>query len=255
MKKKKYRFKKKPNYRGLCYFFLIFAVAVGVFYLLFFFDFFKIREFEIKSQNPILREGIKKIILSELEKKFFNFLPTDSFFLVNSKELENKILKEFLQISEVKCRKKFPQNLILEIKEKQAVALLKKEGLEEIIFLVDENGLIFKKVEQTLEDENLISIFLTAGGEMGKQDLSVIREIDQYLKEVIEIKPKIYSLSQAQLIVETGEDFKIYFDLKTDIKLALTKLRLLLEKEISEEERAKLEYIDLRFSKVFYKYK
>ncbi len=47
--------------------------------------------------------------------------------------------------------------------------------------------------------------------------------------------------------------WEIYFDPKSDLSMDLTKLRLLLDKEITPEQRKNLQYIDLRFSKAYYK--
>jgi len=56
-----------------------------------------------------------------------------------------------------------------------------------------------------------------------------------------------------RLDIKTAEGWEIYFDLSSDVNFALTKLGLLLEKEIPLEKRGDLSYIDLRFSKVYYK--
>jgi|YNPNPStandDraft_1061719.scaffolds.fasta_scaffold47941_2 hypothetical protein len=47
--------------------------------------------------------------------------------------------------------------------------------------------------------------------------------------------------------------WEIYFNPANDLSLDLTKLRLLLEKVISSEQRKNLQYIDLRFQKAYYK--
>jgi len=55
------------------------------------------------------------------------------------------------------------------------------------------------------------------------------------------------------LDAETTEGWTVRFNLKGDLDWQVTELRLALEKQISPEKRKSLEYIDLRFSRVYYK--
>jgi len=74
------------------------------------------------------------------------------------------------------------------------------------------------------------------------------------LKQKLELGiEKFILLGQKRLDVKTTEGWEIYFDLAGDINLSLTKLSLLFDEEISQEARESLQYIDLRFSKVYYK--
>jgi len=55
------------------------------------------------------------------------------------------------------------------------------------------------------------------------------------------------------LDVKTAEGWEIYFNLEENLSWQLTQLYLLLERKISPEERRTLQYIDLRFNKIYYK--
>ncbi len=60
--------------------------------------------------------------------------------------------------------------------------------------------------------------------------------------------------SPTRLDVKTIEGWWVYFSTAFDIDLQITKLNLLLEKEISQEDRGVLKYIDLRFKdRAYYK--
>ena len=95
---------------------------------------------------------------------------------------------------------------------------------------------------------------------LGEQALEVdiinhILKITKDLKEKFQIIVKSADiLSGSRLNINTNEEWKIYFNLSGDMNLQITKLNLLLEKEITQESREGLEYIDLRFAeRVYYK--
>jgi len=118
-------------------------------------------------------------------------------------------------------------------------------------FLADKNGMIFKKA---LAETDLIKIF-------GKKELLIsqinwILEIESKLKEDLGIRiEKADLVSFQRLNAQTSEGWAIYFDLSGDLDWQITKLGLVLEKQIPPEKRGSLEYIDLRFSRIYYKYR
>ena len=61
-------------------------------------------------------------------------------------------------------------------------------------------------------------------------------------------------VSEKRLNTKTSEGWEIYFNLKGDLNWQITELGLVSEKQIPLEDRGELEYIDLRFSRVYYKY-
>ena len=87
-----------------------------------------------------------------------------------------------------------------------------------------------------------------------KELLDLILRIQGNLKEnfQIDIKEAAISLPK-RLDIKTSENWQIYFNLESDIDLQIIKLNLLLKQEITAEIREELEYIDLRFTRVYYK--
>ena len=89
---------------------------------------------------------------------------------------------------------------------------------------------------------------------------------ESLLKSILEIQQKLSSdlkiwitefdiLSNERLNVKTLQGWEIYFNPKGNINWQVVELGLVLEKEIPIEKVPSLEYIDLRFTKVYYKYK
>jgi len=254
-----------------------------IFYFLFFTEVFKIKKIKILCQEIALKKDIGSFLIAEQDH---------NFFLVNSEKIENEILEKYPEIEWIKLRKIFPDGLTLEVKQKAAVALFcySDTSLEDC-FLIDGKGIIFEKSslvddsrDSSSRDSNsqvtgfqgisflnpeaiLIKIFsnneidVTSDntGNLGKQvidreKMNQILKINNELRKNLNIEAEKFLLKEnKRLNVVTGEGWEIYFDLREDIDFALTKLRLLLEKEIPPGDREGLEYIDLRFSKVYYK--
>ena len=252
------RFKKRKSLlksRFFWIFILILASAILVFYFFFLSEIFRIKEIDISAPEDISQEEIQALLEQELEVPFFYFFRKDTFFLVNSQKIEDRILREYPEIKEVILKKKFPKSLTIEVKKRIATGIWCFE--EDNCFLIDDNGIIF----QGSTSEDLVKIF-SRGGEvknLGEQAISrekinrllgIHNELEKNLGIDVE---KFILGGEETLDIKTIEGWEIYFDLAGDINLTLTKLNLLLEEEISPEDRENLQYIDLRFSKVYYK--
>jgi len=238
-------------------FILFLVLGLNVFYFLFLSEIFKVKEIKIAGPSNIPYFELKKIINKNLEKKFLYFFSSFSLFLVNTQEIEKEILRNYPEIKIASLEKKFPKTLLLEIKKREAVGLLC--FAPDTCFLLDNQGVIFKTVRGPTSDK-LVKIFYEKKetGRIGESaipedTLDKIRQINENLEKKLDTETEKFILKDNRLDVKTTEGWEIYFDLSGDINLALTKLRLLLEKEISSEERKNLEYIDLRFSRVYYK--
>lgn len=252
------RFRKKKSIlksRFFRDFVLIPALVILVFYFFFLSEIFKIKEIQIFAPEDISKEEIQTVLEIKLKAPFLYFFHKNSFFLVHSKKIEEEISNEYPEIKEVNLKKEFPKTLILEIKKREAAGIWCFS--EENCFLIDSDGIIFRG--STLED--LMVIFLKDGeiknlGEeiIPKEKMNQLLGIHNELEEGLQVDVEKLTLSsENRLDVKTVEGWEIYFDLSGDINLALTKLGLLLEKEIPPQARENLQYIDLRFSKVYYK--
>ncbi|MCD6528504.1 FtsQ-type POTRA domain-containing protein, partial [bacterium] len=206
---------------------------------------------------------LKNLLEKELEKDFLYFFKRNTFFLINPKKIEQKILKEYPEIKKANLKKKLPRTLILEIQLRKAAGVWCFS--EDNCFLIDEKGIIygehFPVTLKKREKEDLITIFkitkeIKKPGEnvISPEKMSQLLKIQNKLKNNLQIEIEKFTLKKSErLDVKTTEGWQVYFDLSGDINLALVKLNLILEKEIPPEERKNLQYIDLRFSKVYYK--
>jgi len=240
-------------------FILFLTLGCLIFYFLFLSEVFKIKEIKIATSDEIPKKEILAFLEKELDIPFFHFFKKNTFFLINSKKIENEISNRYPEIKEVNLKKKFPKTLILEVEKRKAVGVWC--GVENKCFLIDKKGTIFQTASVSEEKDNLVLIFSENYGikELGEkiipeEKMSQILKIKNILEKEMGINTEKFTLKTPErLNVKTTEGWEIYFDLSGDINLALTKLSLLLEKEVPPETRKNLQYIDLRFSKVYYK--
>jgi hypothetical protein len=127
-------------------------------------------------------------------------------------------------------------------------------------FFLDETGVIFERVfgdcplDLVIKDSKKEEINLSQSA-VDEETLKIIQEIHRKLKDNIKISVSEYNIEENKLIAKTSDNWEIYFNLEKDIKWQLTQLELILESKIPSEERGNLEYIDLRFSKIFWKFR
>ena len=224
---------------------ILFLVFSGeIIYLVFFFPYFQIKNLTIF--------GAKRVVSADIE----NFIGKGKgIFLFNSKKTENEILKKYLLVESVKIRKKFPDKLSVQIVERAQNAVWCLNG--EPCFNVDKNGIIFEKILVLTYDYIIIKDI------QPKNEPALGEKIiePQLLASIINIAKKTSEwgatpetftiLSQERLNLKIADSGEIYFNLKKDLNWQLTELKTVLENKIPSEKRRKLEYIDLRFDRIF----
>ena len=227
-------------------------------YLLLFSPAFKINKTEIIAPNGIALKPLQDILRIEMEKKLFGILDNRSLLLFNKGNVEDRIMQDVPKAREAQITKKFPKTLVLEVQKREPVILWCFQG-ETDCFLVDKDRIIFEKTAikaplgglSLLQDEQLPKKILEQACE--PMEMVQILEINNFLAGKLDIIVNNFvKHNKGKLDVITTDGWVMYFDLNTDTRLALTKLKLLLDNEIDLERRKNLQYIDLRYSKVYY---
>ncbi|MDP2967013.1 MAG: FtsQ-type POTRA domain-containing protein [bacterium] len=267
--RKPHRFKKrKPIYRNRFFWLaiLILFFFSSFFYFLFFTEFFQVKKINIVGLEQVPEEQLNLSIKDKLETKIL-FFPTRNIFLVDLNKIKEDILKKFHRIAKIEISRNFPDSLNVLVTERKIIATFCQEGEEDKsssspsafareanCFAVDEEGIIFeeKPIDRIIQPliKALISADEISLGKkvIEKEDLISILEINSQLKEDLNILVKEFIISSKEkLIVLTSEGWELYFNLRSDVKWQLAKLKALLEEKIPEEQRKDLEYIELRF--------
>lgn len=251
MYRKPRRIKKKKSIFGNRFFWLalLFLIFIGIiFYLICFLPVFQIKEIKVIGNQKLSTEDIRNLIEENISQKFL-FFNSKSIFLVKSDKIRGEIYKKFPQLFLVNLKRKLPNTLTVEVKERTAIGVWCQN---ENCFYLDREGIIFEENPGQTEfiiksEEQKPQAFL--GEKVIEENfLESILEIEKKLKENLKIETEeLIILTNGRLNVKASESWEIYFNLAGDIEWQLTKLSLVLEKEIPSEKRKSLEYIDLRF--------
>ena len=238
---------------------LISILIIELLYALFFSQIFKIKDITIVSPKEILKQELQVFLQNELQNKAFYFFEKDNIFLASIGKIKNGILDKYPEIKEVELRREFPKGLFLKVEKREPFGILNSSGNN---FLIDEEGIVFKEVSEDFEKETLAFILIEhkqvklGEGIIRLEIMQKISLIKEELEENVNIFLESFYLNENRLNIKTLEGWEIYFNISQnteEIRFALTKIGVFLEKEVDEEERKNLEYIDLRFSKVYYK--
>ena len=259
MVRKKYQVKKKKSILKNCLFRLTafwLVLAGGLVYLIVFSTIFEIKEIWITGNEKILSSNFQSFIWPRLEKKVLG-LGVKNLLFTDNRFLENQLMKEFPLASKIRISQHWPDILAAEIEERQAVA---NWCQNQVCFWLDKTGVVFfpgqKETLPIIKDKGtLVKKEISLGQKVLKEKtLSPILEIQKTVSEKMKIGVAEFTLSdEGRLDAKTNEDWRIFFDLNQDLNWQLVRLELLLEKELTPEKRQGLEYIDLRFSKIYYK--
>jgi len=256
--RKPHQYKKRKSIfhaKFLVFGFLLVLFSGAVFYGLFFWKVFWVEKVVVSGEEKISQEDIKFLVDGKLENKTL-FLDTKSIFKVDTDQIKDDILTTFPQVASAEVRKSFFDTVNVEITERSAVAVWCGGG--EKCFLLDEKGVIF---EEASKDAELLLIETNQSPEeavlgsmvVPQEKVSQVLTIQFKLNNLIQIPVTTAKILDERLDVLTREGWTIRFNLKGDLDWQITELKLALEKQISPEKRRGLEYIDLRFSRVYYK--
>ena len=268
--RKPYRIKKKRSILRNRFFWLgilILVIVGAIFYLLSLSEIFQIKRVIITGEKKVSKEDLKLLTEEKVENKIL-FLETKSIFLADLNEIKEDILNKFPQIDEIEISRGFPDTLNIIVVERLGSAIWCRE---DHCFLLDNKGVIFDPVRNIISygsgetspetdfpkiiDKQDIDPFNLGEKVIEESILASIFNIKKQLNKNFEINIKEFTIPNlGRLNVKITKDWEIYFNLKEDIDWQLTKLNLVLKEEIPPEKRGDLEYIDLRFTRVFYKY-
>lgn len=255
-KKKKSILRKKSFWLGL----LAVIFVSGIFYCVYFWDYFQIKNIEMEREVVATRPGIKivpdgdmsairSMVETAADKKMV-FLKTKSIFLFNSRLVEEEILTAIPQLETADIKKKlFGQTLSISVSRKEGLAV---SLVGDAYFLMDKEGKLFDLADD-YDKEGLAFIskpdrsFALGETVLGPERLLQILDIRTRVKGLGIGVVEFVIFAEDKLIVKTAEGWDAYFNLQSDIDWQIVKLNAVLDEKIPEERRGDLEYIELRF--------
>lgn len=255
--KKHYRIRKKKSIFQRWSFWLTFLILVLLgsgFYFFIFSPIFQIKEIKITGDIEIPVEDLKNTISDKISRKiaFFNLR---SIFLANVEKIDETLLEKFPQIAKVKIYREFPNVLAAQIEEREPVAVFCQGGS---YFYIDREGVIFEEIPGLpsevllIKKSELISEIKLGKEVIDKDKMEQILKVGNNLNNELKIPLKeLLVVSDRRFNIKTLEGWEIYFNPSKDLDWQLTELGILLKEKILPEKRRNLQYIDLRFEKIY----
>jgi cell division septal protein FtsQ len=238
----------------------------AIIYSLFFAGFLSVSQFRITGINQLSEKNILNVVNSEIGGKYLMLVERNNLLLINNSAIENSLNKKFVKIENVKITKKFPNILLINIKERKSSMILCSGGE---CYLIDWQGMIYSKIDYSLPevDENRLLALTDLSnkavniGEIAfaTDYLEYIVEIGEKMKNEVDIEmEKEYetpSRVSADIRGKTQEGWRIFFNGNIDLQKEIDMLRIVLDEKIGDK-RKDLEYVDLRSeNKVYFKFK
>lgn len=231
---------KNPKFLGNILFLVLFFSSL---YLFYFSSFFQVEQIEINAQNLQIDDLKNK--LGEGLKFSINFfgkeISTESIFLP-LKPIISELKTSFPEIENINFKRKIPNILTLEIKERDPLAFW-CQSLEEKkdCSFVDKNSVFFQSND--FDGKDLIKI------EGEKKDVKEIVKAIQLIKEKKDksINEDKFVIFEDKLIMKISSGPQVFFDIKKNLDWQVEKLNILLKEKFSIDEIKNLKYIDLRF--------
>lgn len=243
---------------------LFFGVAL---YIFFFSSFVKVQKVDIIGLNELPRPEIESVINEVYGGKYLGILPKNGFFLFPSRKMEDVLKDKFRKIKNVNIEKTFPNSVSVEIAERKSLLVWCSGGP---CYLIDENGLAYMGADFSSPDivqNHLIKVVDTSAKPVAMGASLFSKEyIDFLLKAVVELPQKsgielgeecdTPSRLAGEMNFYSSDGVRISLSTELPLEQTLKNLEIFMHKQLSEEERKTIEYLDLRFeNRVFYKIK
>jgi cell division septal protein FtsQ len=247
---------KKQNKRKISFF----LIAVFLFLIFVFFAFcpyLQIKNIEINGIFRFSSKDYLKEIANNFAVKKLIFIENRNIFFIWNKSLENYIKEKDYKIGKVVARKIYPDKLLISIEERFPVGIIYSG---ENSFLFDNEGVIFQNVGKDFSNQNLIRLLTSNNVILGEKNfeenfINDLETIFDFFENKLKINLENIDISSSdKIVVSAKEGWKVFLTIDKNLKINLEKLKIVLIQEISLEDRNNLDYIDLRFDKIFYKF-
>jgi len=267
---------------------LILLFIISLIYLFFYSFLFTIEKINIEGTENIDKKQIEKIAQDQLDKRRFLVFSQKNVFAFNKNELKNKISSEVV-LEELKIDKKLTSTLNIFVKEKPRTLVWVSQSK---YYYMEPNGVIIEKfldlpqkeekikeIEENIEEEaelvelelpeqdrsaeegiDLPIIYDLSNSDINIGDELISSELVSFILNLVSDLPveldrfEVLDSKSGEVVVITKEGWKIYFDSEVALDNQITSLNTVLREKISEEQKAVLEYIDVRLvNRVYFK--
>ncbi len=231
------------------------STALGGFWLVCFSPALEVKDIEIAGARKIDKNVCAKTIEDQVAKKIALF-DSKSILLFDVEQAKKDLLARFPQAQNIKIEREFPSKIIASVEERRAVAQIAAAGK---YYNLDQDGVAFEEAAKNndlLEISTAVENIAIGQNAMEKDHLAAILR----LKGDIDIDEKIklaraIAVSAERINLQTADGWQIYFNPLKDAGSQSAKLLAVLADESFAQKRPNLEYIDIRFTRVYLKEK
>lgn len=236
-------------------------------YILLFSPYLDVDAVSIEGNQDISSREIANQVAKSIEGKYFNFFPKRNFFFVNKKDINAALKSNFDQLEVASIEKKFPGTIFIQVTERKPELVWCSGG---VCYFVDKNGLAYEGADGT--DEKLRETgFLTVIDDsavpvdLGKTKIDpdyigFIEAASSMLRDDLRLDPAesfhTAGIASGEISVKNQEGWTVKLGSGFSIEDAKKVIQMLFDKDLNEEARKNLDYLDLRVkNKVYYKMK
>lgn len=259
--KKPHRAKKKKSLLAKAAFWrsAFFVVAIGgTVWLVCFSPALEVKEINVAGAERIDSRDCVDFIQGEVNKKIA-FFDSKSILLLNLDQTKKELLDKFPQIQDIKIQRQFPSKIYASIEERRGVAIFVDGNGK--YYSIDGDGIIFEEAKGDTTDLLQISGSRDDDLSLGK---AVVKK--ELLSNILRMKGDVQSTTQIiitsaiiatpeRVNLKTSEGWYIYFNPIKDIDDQFLKLGAVLIDDSFKAKRRNLEYVDIRFTRVYLKEK
>ncbi|MDD5083775.1 MAG: FtsQ-type POTRA domain-containing protein [Candidatus Moranbacteria bacterium] len=246
------------------YFFLWTAFACVTVYVALFSSFLQLQTVQVEGASAISEHNVRQLIQESLSGNYAGGVSKGNLLAFRREKMEADIRDRFKKIASVELTRVFPHTLIARVKERQTLVLW---CVQDTCFYVDENGYAYSQVDTSVSGENLghfLKIIDTSGQSVDMDEPLIDQDFVRFAAQIQDgLQQKLGIAVDAEcstpsrfsdtLTLKTQEGWAMQINVRLPMDKSLQTLGLLFKKEISEERRHRLKYIDLRTeNRVYY---
>ncbi len=254
-KKRKSLFAKAAFWRSA---FFVAAIGGGV-WLVCFSPMLEVKQVSVAGAQKISDQDCVSFIEGEINKKI-GFLDSKSILLLNLDQTKKELMAKFPQIQDIKIERQFPSKIYASIEERKGVAIFSAGNGKK--YLIDGDGVAFEEADGG-NTAGLLEIGDSYAPDLKIGSLAIKKEL---LSNILRMKGDVQSTAQIEVSaavvatpervnLQTKEGWYIYFDPNKDMDSQLMKLTAVLADNSFKTKRTTLEYLDIRFTRVYLKEK
>ncbi len=258
MKKIKRRYKKKKRNsffknKFFWIFVSIFLFFAGIISYLFFHPYYQLNSVEVTGSTLSPSKEIENLIFEDFTLLF----DSRSLPFIPLRLIKEKILGDYPHVRRVDVRKVFPNRISIIIEERKTELIWCVAPGPEECFEIDSTGTAFRKTDYR---KNYFYIHHQYPQRIHLGESVFPKNSIDFIFDAIDLLQKDFDYSLVKALIphkesvffKTSGEVEIRLSLRDSLSTQLERLKILLDKEISENE--KIEYIELRYgNRVFYK--